>query len=341
MPTPNMTLTLPVVSVTPGPTYATEINAAFDAVDEHDHTTGKGARVPTAGLDINADLSFDDNDATDVRTVAFSSQGSPLSLSDVNAVYVSDGDLYFNDGSGTSIQLTADGTLNAASIGGIGGDYTTSTAALFYTAASKVFTFEQSTNTAAKLDCGDITIHLTTSPSQPGITLASPSIVGAYTLTLPTALPGSTLPLQVSSAGVMTTGQITTAQIGDTQVTGAKLAANLIPVKVWANFLMDGAGNVSVESGSSGITGTPTITGTGNSVLRFQFTTPFAARCILIATVSGGDTAGSPNGRIAQTVNTGDGWTTHGQVNVRDDTGTNINLATSVVRVSVIALGNT
>jgi hypothetical protein len=49
-----MTISLPTVGVTAGPTYASLVNAAFETVDAHDHTTGKGVQVPTAGININA-----------------------------------------------------------------------------------------------------------------------------------------------------------------------------------------------------------------------------------------------------------------------------------------------
>jgi hypothetical protein len=54
MATPNMNLTLPVVGVTPGPTYATQNNAAFTTIDAHDHSAGKGAPISTSGLSYTA-----------------------------------------------------------------------------------------------------------------------------------------------------------------------------------------------------------------------------------------------------------------------------------------------
>ena len=51
--TPNMTLDLPVVSTTPGPTWATAVNEAFDTVDTHDHSTGNGVKITPTGLNIN------------------------------------------------------------------------------------------------------------------------------------------------------------------------------------------------------------------------------------------------------------------------------------------------
>lgn len=223
--TPNMSITTPTVSVTAGPTYATQINTAVDTIDAHDHTTGKGVRVPSAGLNINADLSFGGNDATTLRSVAFSSQGSPLGVGDVNAVYVSGGNLYFNNGSGASVQITSGSTLNPTAAGGIGGDYVGSTALVSYSTATKTFTFTQATSTAALIDVGSVIIRKLTA-SSPGITiLPDAALASGYTITLPAAPPGSTLPVSMSSSGVLSTAQVTTAQIGDSQVTRAKQAS--------------------------------------------------------------------------------------------------------------------
>jgi len=115
--TPNMNLVLPDVSVEPGPQWASDLNTALDLVDAHDHTTGKGVPVPSAGLSINADLPFGNNDATTLRSTRFTSQGSPLSTApDVDCVYVSGDNLYYNDNSGNKIQITSGGGLNPSAV---------------------------------------------------------------------------------------------------------------------------------------------------------------------------------------------------------------------------------
>ena len=45
MTTPNMGMTLPTPTVTPGPLYATEIVADLTTIDSHDHSPGKGAPI--------------------------------------------------------------------------------------------------------------------------------------------------------------------------------------------------------------------------------------------------------------------------------------------------------
>lgn len=200
--TPNMNLLLPVVTSTIGPLWASELNAAQFTIDSHDHTSGKGVPIPSNGIQLNADLTFNSFNATFLRSSQYTDNSSPLALpGDIRAIYASGGDLYYNNGIGQQIQITAGAGLNATSIGGIGGDYGTSTASVFYTSATSTFTFWQDVNTPALLDVGPITIRpATVSPF--GITLEAPnSLAGDYTATLPGAPPASTKILTMDNTG--------------------------------------------------------------------------------------------------------------------------------------------
>ncbi len=116
MVTLNMVLDLPVVSTTPGPTYATLLNAAMEDIDAHDHTSGKGVQVPSAGLNINADLTFNSNAATSLTFLGLEAQDSAPSTN--LSVYVDNSnDLYYKNSSGTSVQLTTGGTIASAGSG--------------------------------------------------------------------------------------------------------------------------------------------------------------------------------------------------------------------------------
>lgn len=203
--TPNMGLLLPDPTITPGPTYASEIDDAFDLVDSHDHTLGKGVPIPTNAININNDLPFNGFNLDTIRASRFNSQSAFLTLpADVNELYVVNGNLVFNNNLGQPVQITEGATLDATSIGGIGGDFGTSTASVFYTSADKTFTFWSNTNTPANIDAGNITIRNTTLNSF-GITLApDPAIASNYELTLPAALPTQTSALEVSPSGVVT-----------------------------------------------------------------------------------------------------------------------------------------
>lgn len=110
--TPNMGLILPTVSVTPGPTYATENNQAFTDIDEHDHTAGKGVPVPSEGISITSDLPFGSQNATLLRSARFVNNGSVLALpTDLGCVYEKGGDLYYNNAAGTPVQITLGSTV--------------------------------------------------------------------------------------------------------------------------------------------------------------------------------------------------------------------------------------
>lgn len=101
-----MGLVLPTVSVTPGPTYATENNTAFTTVDSHDHSTGKGVQITPAGINITSDLEFNSNDATELRTTRFDSQSAALATgSDVGCFYNVNGAPTWNDNGGSSSRL--------------------------------------------------------------------------------------------------------------------------------------------------------------------------------------------------------------------------------------------
>jgi hypothetical protein len=114
--TTNMSISLPTVGVTVGPTYAENINDAFDTVDAHDHTSGKGVQVPTAGLNINADLAYGDNAATGVKFVALNSQGSNPGTN--KSVFVdASNDLYYLNNSGTAVQITSGSSIAAVGSG--------------------------------------------------------------------------------------------------------------------------------------------------------------------------------------------------------------------------------
>lgn len=118
MPTTTyMAMVLPVPASTLGPQWATELNAALTVNDAHDHTTGKGKQVPSAGINVNADLAFGSYNATALKSARFTSQAAPLGgVSDLSTVYVSTGDLYFNNSAGTQIRVTAGGALNVAGL---------------------------------------------------------------------------------------------------------------------------------------------------------------------------------------------------------------------------------
>lgn len=108
--TPNMNLSLPEPTVTPGPDWASQINEALEVVDDHDHSSDKGKKVTPAGLDINVDLDFQDNSLQNAYKVNLVNQSSTLTGVD-NACTISfvNGNFYITNSGGTAVQVT-DGT---------------------------------------------------------------------------------------------------------------------------------------------------------------------------------------------------------------------------------------
>lgn len=112
MATTFMNLNLPTVLTTLGPEWASQINEAFEDIDIHDHSSGKGVKIKPAGIDINADLSFANNSITNLGSAEFDNLEAVIDGAlNANKVYVSDGDLYFTNNSGVAVQLTSGGSI--------------------------------------------------------------------------------------------------------------------------------------------------------------------------------------------------------------------------------------
>lgn len=113
--TPDMALVLPEVSITAGPQWATLLNAAFTRIDAHDHSPGNGVLITPSGLNITADLSFVNNNATNLRTVRLTPNNtfSPVAA-DRNCLYALGGELYYIDASGNNVQITLNGTIDVS-----------------------------------------------------------------------------------------------------------------------------------------------------------------------------------------------------------------------------------
>lgn len=107
-----MNLDLPTVSVTLGPEYATQNNEAFEVIDAHDHTSGKGVRIPTAGLNINANLNAQSMKVYNLYSSQYIDQAVVLTgASNALSISTTSGDLYYTNGAGNSVQITSGGTV--------------------------------------------------------------------------------------------------------------------------------------------------------------------------------------------------------------------------------------
>lgn len=257
----NMNMPLPGVGLTSGPQYATDLNDSLTIVDQHDHSPGAGVPVTPSGLNINADLPLIGNNLTQVRTVRMQAQASPLALStDLDCVYVSGVDLYYNDGNGNQVRITQSGGV-AGSPGSISG--LSSPASASYNSTSKTFVWQSGASEAANLDAASLLMRNQSPNSTYALTLAPPSALGAnYTLTLP-SLPATkkiatitntgnvaadydvdNVTLEVSSSNLQIKALgVGTSQLANSAVTQAKKAA--VP-----STTSSGSGSYTTTSGS-------------------------------------------------------------------------------------------
>lgn len=192
-------------------------------VDRHDHTTGKGVKIPSAALKINADVSWSDAGAsraiTDLKAVDFTPSAVQTALA--GALFVSDGtssltanELYWRTTSGVNVKVTAGSALNVAAFtGGIGGDYTAVGALALFDDATDSYWFQQQVGASvrqyARMRSADVDLYEFKAHPDPSVPtnrvrLASPAALAAsYTVTMPAALSSAARALlEVTSAGV-------------------------------------------------------------------------------------------------------------------------------------------
>lgn len=196
---PNMSLVIPAVGTTVGPVWAGDINTSLGLIDSHDHTPGHGVQIPPSGLDLNSDVSIQGNNLTDVKSVNFSTQSSPVSNS---SVYENGVDLFFVDGNGNNVRLTQSGSV-AGATGSISG--LVSPASASYVPISSTFVWQSDVNTAANLDAGCLLQRDLTAGSN-AITLCPPAALSSnYSITWPGSLPASKSFVVMDSSGNIST----------------------------------------------------------------------------------------------------------------------------------------
>lgn len=208
MTTPNMTLVLPTDHGS-SDIWDTVLDTVFGLIDAHDHTTGKGVRVPSAGINVNADLSFAAFALTTAKAVTFNETTTASVAGYTDALFVNSADhnLYFRNSSGSNVQITAGSTINVSLVGGIGGDYAAVGALLSYVDASRDYLLQQegSPRPWAGLETGDIKLYQKAASISQSVTLKSPNaLAGSYTVTWPAAVPGAGSIVQMATDGTLT-----------------------------------------------------------------------------------------------------------------------------------------
>ena len=196
---PNMNLPIPGVGQTLGPTWATDLNNSLTLVDQHNHTAGYGVPIPPAGLNINADLTLNNNNLIAIKSLRMTPQSILAGPSDLDCLFVNGVDLYYNDGVGNHVRMTQSGGV-AGTPGSISN--LTSPASAAYVAGNQTFVWQSAASTPANMDAASYIFRNLVTNSF-GLTLNPPAAMGAdYDLTLP-SLPASQKIMTLDASGNM------------------------------------------------------------------------------------------------------------------------------------------
>jgi hypothetical protein len=305
-----MNLTIPVPTVTPGSQYAFDEVSCFNQIDQHNHTSGLGVQIPTAGLNINSNLPLNNYGLLNTQLVNLQAQAS---ISTNGSVYRKSVDLYYLDGSGNDVRITQGGSVAVSGAIGFTG-LPSGTASASYNAPSQTFIFQSATNTPANIDGASIIVRpLSASPQ--GITISAPSpLASSYSLELAASLPAATKIVQLSSTGAITSVLgvdnstieissnnlqvknlgITDAKIAVGTITGSKIASatvtqtNLANNSVGTNQLIDASVTAIKKSDTNYATANlSNYTGSGPIDLGNVSLTTTAANSVLLVIVNG------------------------------------------------------
>lgn len=265
---PNMNLPVPVPTSDPGPDWAQQLyNCLYSNLDQHDHSPGKGVQITPAGLNLNADVSLQDNNLTNARSVRMQPQVSILTQpTDIGCISVIGNELFYNDVTGGHMfPLTNNGSV-AGSSGSISG--LTGTASASFSAGT--FLWLRSTGVRADMDAATYILRYPgTYPTPAGnyINIQAPaSLSGGYAFTLPTAAPGATSFLTMDSSGNLAASIATVGGI-----TGTNIAASVA---------LSGSPSVA---GNLGLTGMSFIEMDQPSAGRFRFLWQYKAASLIVA----------------------------------------------------------
>ena len=274
--TDNMSLVLPTEDGS-SDTWDTLLNAAFELIDSHDHSGGKGVPVPTAGIEIDANLPFGGFAATGLKAATFNAIATSAMSGLTCALFrnSADNELYWRTSTGVNVKVT-DGTgLNSTLLGGFTGDYGLGDEEAEYTSSSAIYDFRSAATTRAKIDCSDIRLYEHGSGITNAVKLKSPAgLAASYSLEMPGALPSATKLLKSTTAGVLGyTGTAThdgnLTQAGTLTVTGAATLSSSLGVTgsttLSGTLAVTGASTLSSTLGVTGlITATAGLTAAAN-----------------------------------------------------------------------------
>lgn len=210
--TPYMGLVLPDEGGS-ADVWAVLLDAMFGLLDSHDHTTGRGAQVPSAALLINGNVQLASSGnhyaLYDAAAFDFFPVAASVAAGFSGALFMNsaDNELYWRNASGTNVKVTNGAALNVAAFtGGIGGDYSAAGALESFDDSTQRYLFqgEGSPRPWAGLAAGNIDVYQQAASIANRVRIMSPAALAAsYALTLFTALPVSAALVTVDNAGVL------------------------------------------------------------------------------------------------------------------------------------------
>lgn len=252
------------IAVDSGLSWEQNLNAALTVIDQHNHSPGFGQQIQPNGLNISSDLSFQSNNATDLRAARFTPQLSPIpnSGSDVGELYVSGNELYYNDVTGgNQVQITASGTVNATSSGISSGTASASFSANVLLVKSSSTSYANIAMQSAVLsNSGNLTNQLT---------LQAPTLSTSYSITLP-SIPGATSFVTLDTSGNLS---------GSIPISGGLTTSNLSASAGIVGTQLSSSANIlgSQLSATAGITPKQLDSLTGGSYIGFGSSSPINA----------------------------------------------------------------
>lgn len=186
--TPNLNLELPVIGVSTGPEWGSAINQNLEVIDTHNHTPGRGRPIPIEAVEFSGNLNLNSQNINNSRTIRFNNSLSaiPATGDDQRALYVKDGELFFNDQSGNEVRMTLSGAVDVAATGAI--QALTAPASAVYDGVEGLFTFSQNTDFRADMAIGSLFLADPLVQNSKTITLKTPasaSIAVPFDITLP------------------------------------------------------------------------------------------------------------------------------------------------------------
>lgn len=220
---PNMNLIISTIAVDSGLAWEQNLGASLVTIDQHNHTAGNGVQIPSTGLNINANLTFNNNQITNLAAALFTNQ---TSLATLNALYTVEGELWFNDPTG-AVQITAGGSVNATTSGISSGTATAS----FTGSGPYTLVVNSDTLTPANIQVASVVLGNNIASSHYVTLSPKSSLVASYNLVLP-LVPASLSFLQLDSSGNITPGPtlsagLTSANLSATaNILGSQLSAS-------------------------------------------------------------------------------------------------------------------